>query len=136
MLPAEPAALPRLALAVLDDRLTEVLRFELGLVYTLDVDPVPVTGAYDVTLSADPTTGRVRECVKALVEATRTLLRDGPTAAEVEHARASIRESLHGRDAEIGTVVNAVIDELIGCPPDRSNRMPSPSTALIRLRST
>ena len=116
VMPAEPVALTRLAATVIDDRLTEVLRHELGLVYTLDIHPIPVPGGYDVTVRTDPTPGRVGECVQAMVEATRTLLTDGPSDIEVEHARAVVRESLAGRDGEIGSLVETAIAELSGLP--------------------
>lgn len=111
---AEPAALTRLAATVFDGRLTEVLRHELGLVYTLDIDSIRTSDGYDMTVRTDPTPSRVRDCVRALVEATRTLLTDGPTDVEVEHARAVVLESMRGRDAEIGDLVDAAIAQLIG----------------------
>ena len=114
VMPAEPAVLTRLAATVLDDRLTEVLRHELGLVYTLDIDPIRTLDGYDMTVRTDPTPGRVRDCVRAMVGATGTLLTDGPTEVEVEHARAVMCESMSGRDAKIGDRVDAAIAQLIG----------------------
>lgn len=118
ILPAEPATLTWLTAAVLDDRLTEALRHERGLVYTVDVNPIRIPGGFDVTVRTDPTPDRVGDCVRAMVETVRTLVGDGPTEAEVAHAKAVLGESLYGRDAEIARIVDSAIDELIGLPTE------------------
>ena len=118
VLPAEPATLTWLTAAVLDDRLTEALRHERGLVYTVDVDPIRIPGGFDVTVRTDPTPDRVADCVRAMVETVRALVSDGPTEAEVTHAKAVLAESLQGRDGEIGRIAKSAIDELIGLPTE------------------
>lgn len=116
VMPAEPAATTRLALTVIHDRLTEVLRHQRGLVYDVDIDAISIRDGFDVTIRTDPQPERVQDGIKAMVQTITTLLADGPTEAELEHARAIVRESRQGRDAEIGDVVETAIAELIGLP--------------------
>ena len=116
VMPAEPAAVTLLAMTVIEDRLTEVLRYQRGLIYDVEIDAIPIRDGLDVTIRIDPQPERVRDAIQAMVETVTALLADGPTEAELDHARASVGESLQGRDAEIGDVVDTSIAELIGLP--------------------
>lgn len=116
VMPAEPVAATRLALTVVEDRLTEVLRHQRGLIYDVDVDAIPTRDGFDVTIRTDPRSERVRDGIRAMVQTITTLLADGPTEAEFEHARATVRESSQGRDSEIGDLVDTAIAQLIGLP--------------------
>ena len=116
VMPAEPAAATLLALTVVEDRLTEVLRHQRGLIYDVDIDAIPIRDGLDVTIRIDPQPERVQDAIRDMVQTITTLLADGPTEAELEHARATVRESMQGRDAEIGDLVDTAIAELIGLP--------------------
>ncbi|HEY5981232.1 MAG TPA: insulinase family protein [Microlunatus sp.] len=118
VMPADPAA-TRLALTVVEDRLTEVLRHQRGLIYDVDIDAIPIREGFDVTIRTDPQPERVRDGIRAMVQTITTLLADGPTEAELEHARAIVRESMQGRDAEIGDLVDTATADLIGLPSPR-----------------
>lgn len=137
--PAEPATLTRLAITVLDDRLTEVLRHDLGLVYSIDISPIRVPGGFDVTVRTDPTPGRAGACLQALVTTVRALIDDVPTPEEVAHAKAVVVESLHGRDAAIGRLVESAVETMIDLPTgvirldDLAKYGPDDVTAHLRL---
>ncbi len=113
--PAEGTGLELLTAAVIEHRLTEVVRHERGLTYSLDRELLAVAdGRWELTVLAEPLPDRAVEAVLAMIDATTGLLRDGATDAEVEHARETVLESARGRDSEIASAMDVAIGALLG----------------------
>lgn len=103
-----------LAVALIENRLTEVLRHDRGLVYDVSVCMAPTTEhRWDVSIEIDPPAERVGEALRGLVETLGDLLLNGPTEDELRHARDQLTESSLSRDVLISDLTAVSVDRLL-----------------------
>ena len=102
-----------LAVALIENRLTEVLRHDRGLIYDTSVCMAPTTEhRWDVSIEIDPPPERVGEAVRGLVETLGGVLLTGPTEEELSYARDQVIEASLSRDAQIGDILAVSVGQL------------------------
>ena len=113
--PQTPDRIDRLAIELIRQRLTESVRHREGLSYLVEEMVLPSGAQHvDLLVRAEPPPDRTARAAKTLITELRSLLRDGPTADELEQANARLEELDKGREARASRVLEYSMNRLLG----------------------
>lgn len=117
--PPDPAGLDQLAGRLLESRLAEAVRHERGLAYHVESEGWPLADRGTVvTAWAEPGRGKGPAASEVLLSSVSSLLREGPSADELEVAREQVQAGMSGREGAIGAAVRAGLGSLLFGSPD------------------
>jgi hypothetical protein len=111
--PPGPARLDRLVTGLLEQRVTEVVRYEAALAYTIDTQVLPTRDGHQLLhVWAEPRRGQDVEATRTFLNAVAGLLRDGPSQDELDLVRERVLASVRGHEAEQDALVDDTLASL------------------------
>lgn len=118
--PTDPAHLIEVTVELLRHRIQETVRHRDSLAYAVEVnifDDVPHPcgpGGHDVFVLVDPPEEHLVTAITVLVDELRSLLRQGPSAVELELAVERVVQRRRGRDGALEQAHVSGVDALLG----------------------